>query len=63
MHGARGYVCLRTFEYFLETAAHRVDIFNGAEFELHVGIVVLVLVAFASGTIGNSVDLADDTIR
>jgi hypothetical protein len=56
-------VCLRTFEHFLETAAHRVDVFNGAEFELHVGIVVFVLVAFAGGTIGDSVDLADGTIR
>ena len=63
---ARRYVCLillLTFKYFLKTATHRVNVLDGTEFELHVGIVVFVLVAFAGCSIGDSVDLVDETIR
>ena len=38
-------------------------IFNGTEFELNIGIVIFIFIAFARGAIGNGIDLGERVIN
>jgi hypothetical protein len=45
------------FQQFRQTATHHMNVFNAAKLKFDVFIEILILVAFASGSIGHSVYL------
>lgn len=46
-----------TFDKFLKTSSHYVNVFNGTKFKLNIRVITFIFVSFTSCTISNSVDL------